>query len=107
MKKNWDKFSTQLHDWNKFSTQLLIEMLQKDENPIEICDLICELTRRKVHSSRVRDRLRELSKSQAVFWNNYLVSDFALAALDLMGWEPYDGSREEVIALIGSGLNFK
>lgn len=94
-------------NWNKFSTQLLIEMLKKDENPIEICDLICELTKRKSHSSTVRDILRKLSKSQAVFWNDYLVADFALAALDLMAWDNYKGDREEVNRLIESGLNFE
>jgi hypothetical protein len=94
-------------NWNKFSTQLLIEMLQKEDNPIEICDLICELTKRKSHSSTVREILRKLSTSQAVFWNDYYVSDFALAALDLMSWDAYEGSREEVNTLIKSGLVFE
>lgn len=93
-------------NWNKFSTQLLIDMLEQDNNPVEICDLICELTKRKVHSSRVRDILRELSKSTIVFWNDYTISDFALAALDLMAWDSYKGNREEVSTLIASGLNF-
>jgi glycosylphosphatidylinositol transamidase (GPIT) subunit GPI8 len=93
-------------NWNKFSTQLLINILEQDNNPVEICDLICELTKRKVHSSRVRDILRELSKSTIVFWNDYTISDFALAALDLMEWDSYKGNRKEVITLIASGLNF-
>lgn len=94
-------------NWSKFSTQLIIEMLQKEDNPVEVCDLICELTKRKRRSSTVHDVLRKLSKSEAVFWNNYLVSDFAIAALDLLTLDAYKGNREEVNRLIESGLVFE
>lgn len=93
-------------NWSKYDTNLLIEMLQKDTNPIRLCDLICELTRRGVHSSRVKNILVELSNSTDKFWNTFTVSDFAIAGLDLMGWKKYDGKREEINKLISSKLIF-
>ncbi len=92
-------------NWNKFDSSLLVQMLPV-ENPLNQCGIICELTRRGLHSSTCRDAIRKLKDSKAVFWNNYLVSDFANAALDLMGWDDYSGEREETINLISTQLRF-
>lgn len=92
-------------NWNKFESGLLVKMLPV-ENPLNQCGIICELTRRGLHSSSCRDAIRSLRDNTAVFWNNYLVSDFANAALDLMGWDDYNGERDEVKALISARLAF-
>ena len=93
--------------WKSRGESYLIDTLKNDKNPLEICSIMCELTKRESHSSAAREILRELSKLQVVFWNNYLVSDFALAALDLLKWEPYSEDREEVKGLIETKLNFE
>ncbi len=92
-------------DWNKFPSNLLIDMLPV-ENPMNQCGIICELTRRGLHSSSSRDAIRKLKDDKSVFWNNYTVSDFAIAALDLMGWDKYSGKREEIRNLINAELSF-
>lgn len=50
--------------------------------------------------------LKSTISDERSFWNNYLVSDFAYAALDLLGVEKYKGARYEVLRLIESKLVF-
>ncbi len=92
---------------NKIASSLLIEMLPRTESPIEKCNIICEMVRRGRHSSRERGIIKIESENNDVFWNNYLVSDFAVAALHLLKWEKYSGDRNEIKELIESGLQFE
>lgn len=92
---------------NKIASSLLIEMLLGIDNPIEKCNIICEVVRRGKHSLSERDAIKNESKNNDIFWNNYLVSDFATAALHLLGWEKYSGNRNEIKELIESGLQFE
>lgn len=95
------------HAWAKMGRELLTEMIKSnDVNVLDKCAILCELTKRNIHSSSVRDAITPLKSDNSVFWNNYLLSDFACAALHLMGWEKYDGSREEIKNLISSKLVF-
>lgn len=95
MKKNLDNISS----------ESVLSMLY-DANPIIVCEAICEIVRRKNYSSTTHDTLQEICQNKKAFWNNYLVSDFAEAALDLLGWTKYSGSRHEVRNLINSKLVF-
>lgn len=93
--------------WAKMGREILIEMIKsKDVNVLDKCAVLCELTKRNVHSSNVRDAIIPLKDDTSVFWNTYLLSDFAYAALHLMDWEKYDGNREEIKNLISSKLVF-
>lgn len=65
------------------------------------------MVRRKTHSMKVKKAISDLSNSDLTFWNRYKVSDYALAAQDLLGYGKYEGDREEVIALISCGLCFE
>lgn len=78
----------------------------KNENVIISCVAICETTKRKNDTNDVIEALIEKKESQESFWNNYLVSDFARAALHLLGKEEYTGKREEVLELIKANLIF-
>jgi len=81
-------------------------MLSGTNNPIELCGALCELVQRRVHSTSFKQAVLRLRTNNTSFWNNYLVSDFATAALHLLGWESYNGDRREVLQLIASGLTF-
>ncbi len=93
------------NNWNKLAPSLLAKCLPL-ENKVNQCAIICELVKKNVHSSEVRDSISLLKSSSSVFWKPYLVSDFAIAALHILGMEEYTGNREEIKALISSGLNF-
>lgn len=93
-------------NWSKIAPSLLVEILPK-ETPINQCAVMCELVRKDARSSAIRNELLRLSKSKDVFWNNYMVSDFANAALDLLGFVPYRGSRSEIKDLISAKLVFE
>lgn len=109
--KSMLKVSEMRQDWSNYSTSFLIELLDKSNNSIERCDLICELVDREqrkgtIRNSSVKKILDRLSESDQVFWNNYLVSDFANAAKDILGFEKYSGDRQETRGLIEVKLNF-
>lgn len=90
----------------KLSSDLLIDMLLTDRSPITKCAVICEMVKRGKHNSQERDALMQEIKNKDEFWNDYLVSDFAFAALHLLHWKKYDGDRIEVNQLIKSELVF-
>lgn len=93
--------------WTKMDREILTEMIKsKHVNALDKCAILCELTKRGIHSSRVREAIAPLKNDNSVFWNTYLLSDFAYAALHLMGWEEYNGNREEIKRLISSQLSF-
>lgn len=90
-------------DWSKTSSEALVQMLPR-ENPINKCGIICELASRDKHTSSERSVITSLKNDRSIFWNVYTVSDFACAALDVLGWEKYTGDKEEVNNLIGVKL---
>lgn len=90
---------------NKISSESLVAML-KETNPVNVCGAICEIVKRDHHIDEEQVELKKLIKNKNSFWNNYLISDFAEAALDILGWMKYKGSRREVIQLIDSKLVF-
>lgn len=89
----------------ELSDDKLIQMLM-DKNPITVCNAICEIAKSPLHSSNERDELIKLCDNKETFWNNYLISDFAEAALDIIGVQKYIGDRNEVKQLIESKLVF-
>lgn len=89
----------------ELSDDKLIQMLM-DKNPITVCNAICEIAKSPLHSSKERDELIKLCDNKETFWNNYLISDFAEAALDIIGVQKYIGDRNEVKQLIESKLVF-
>ncbi|MCD8354451.1 MAG: hypothetical protein LUC47_09105 [Clostridiales bacterium] len=46
-------------------------------------------------------------KNDNITFDTYSVSDFAIAALDIMGVEKYNGNRKQIVDLIGSRFDFK
>lgn len=65
-----------------------------------------EATERGLSDSRTLDAIRKLKEDSTVFWNQYLVQDFAIAALDILGTEKYNGQSERINVLIQSRLQF-
>ncbi|MBR4514598.1 MAG: hypothetical protein IKO61_06910 [Lachnospiraceae bacterium] len=92
-------------DLTDVSADTLVSMLS-DKNPINVCSAVCEITRRTQHSPIEQTELVKLKNNKDSFWNNYIISDFAEAALDILGWIKYKGNRKEVKNLIESKLVF-
>ena len=61
--------------------------------------------RNAVDSEKVKEKIYDLQNDK-VSVDGYKVSDFALAALDLLGIEKYTGINEQIKALIESRLIF-
>ena len=70
------------------------------------CNCLCELVRRADLPPNAADAIKQLSDDNSVFWNTYLVSDFAQAAMHILGIEKYEGGRDEIKNLIDSKLIF-
>lgn len=45
-------------------------------------------------------------KTDSLIMNGYRVSDFAIAALDILGFEPYEGDDRRILRLIASKFEF-
>lgn len=45
-------------------------------------------------------------KNDTVTFDTYSVSDFAIAALDVLGVEKYNGNKQQILDLIGSKFAF-
>ena len=72
-------------------------------------DIVKEACRIAVEKDTSENAVVFLEKAQAdnrPFWNNYLVSDFISAALDIISVAKYKGDREEILRLMDSGLEF-
>ena len=78
------------------------ELLEIMYQPYTIpkCGGISEAAKRKLRSQAVIERLKELKTDYAVLAGDTTVSDFACAALDIIGIEKYSGNREQTIQLI-------
>ncbi len=55
----------------------------------------------KIKSQNIVDKIKELKSDNTVI-SGYFVSDFAVAALDVLGIEKYNGNVEKIKDLIGS-----
>lgn len=66
----------------------------------------CRIVSNRDVSESAVSFLKNTMSDERSFWNDYLVSDFAYAALDLLGIEKYKGDRHEVLRLIESKLAF-
>ncbi len=66
---------------------------------------ILNATRHSIKTDETIDLIRELKKDTISF-DLYAVSDFATAALDLMGIEEYNGSKKQILNLIESKFDF-
>lgn len=73
---------------------------------IEKAKEACRIAREHDTSARAISFLKDIRKDNRSFWNEFLVSDFADAALDVIGAEKYTGSKEETLRLIESELVF-
>ena len=67
---------------------------------------ICALVKGELKLTNATEILKSLAQDNVKFWNTYLVSDFAIAALDIMGIRKYRGDKYEIKRLIPSGLKF-
>ena len=96
-------------NYHDLETKTLVDYISQG-NIIDCCASICEIV------SRVRSRGMELNtdaknaiktrrNDDSVFWNNYVVSDFAIAALHLLGIDHYAGDRNEICGLINNKLD--
>lgn len=83
----------------------VLEALQ-DNNFIVRTAAIWETVRRRITSKTAEVRLRELTWDTESFWEQFLVCDFAEAALDILKIESYQGNKDTVRMLIQSGLDF-
>lgn len=72
----------------------------KDNNVVMKVRAICESVKRDLSSSDVISAIQDASCDQRSFWNQYLVSDFAEAALDVLGIKKYEGERRQVLEMI-------
>ena len=90
---------------NKANTSKIFEMLYSGKS-ISICEALCELVHRDIHTEDAEKAISDLENNQLSFWNQYKVSDFAIAAKDLLGYGNYDGNREEIKTLISCKLQF-
>lgn len=64
-----------------------------------------EICTKKDYTEEEKNRIIELSRDDRSVWNEYLVSDFAEAWLDINNIIRYKGDKEEVRVLIDCGLN--
>lgn len=76
-----------------------------DENPLVSVRAICEVTARNVISKEAKKALQDSRHNDRTFWNQYKVSTFAKAALDILGMGKYQGNSVEVKELIDSKLH--
>lgn len=76
------------------------------ENVIVRVKAICEVVRRHLIDADTTKAVKALKDDSTSFWNQYLVEDFAVAALDILGIEMYQGQNERIIALVKSRLYF-
>ena len=88
-------------DWNDMSFENIAKL-----NTTEKIKAICSMVREKNDIEQSGKILKQLSEDNTKFWNTYLVSDFAIAALDILGIKKYDGNRYEIQRMIQSELNF-
>lgn len=91
-------------NFSKYSDKDLIQIL-KEGNVTHKCEAICETSKRKKISSELKDAIYSLIKDNTPFWNQYKVSDFAVAALTLRG-DKIDDISTESKWLIESKLSF-
>ncbi len=92
------------NDWIEVSTENLIARLPKDK-AVGKCVIICELVNRKASSAIIKEVLTKEKNNNNSCWNSYLVSDYATAAMHLLGMNKYKGNKEEIIRLIAWGMN--
>ena len=76
-----------------------------DANVIVCVTAICEAVKRKLTSDTVKKAIENIKADDRKFWNQYKVSTFAIAALDLLGFNAYSGKDNDVKTLIISGLD--
>lgn len=67
---------------------------------------ICEAVSRNLNDSATIEAIRALKSDSTRFWNQYLIQDFAFAALDILGVETWQGQNERIDALVESQLHF-
>lgn len=67
---------------------------------------VCEAVNRHLEDPGTIEAIQILKGDSTLFWNQYLIQDFAFAALDILGVEKHRGENERVDALIASQLHF-
>lgn len=77
----------------------VIEMLNHN-NVLARTRAIWEVSTRRLHNDEVKSKLQDMKNDHAKFWENILVCDFAVAALDVLGYEKYQGTDEMIKRLI-------
>lgn len=94
-----------LDDYGAMDTRSIIDMVLASPT-ITKCGAICEIVKRNIHTSEVNSILHSLKSDETPFWNRYKVRDFAIAALHLLRFEEYVGTKEEIKNLISVKLDF-
>ena len=76
-----------------------------DSNVIVCVIAICEAVKRQLRSENAKNAIVRSKTDNRKFWNQYYVSTFADAALDLLGFQKYTGTDDDIKALIKSGMD--
>ena len=94
-------------EYNLHLVKKLIDDMTGDNGSVIKTRAIFEVVNKKEKSPKVIKCLEDLEGDNSTFFNMYLVSDFATAALDILGVKKYSGQREEIERLILSGLQIE
>lgn len=78
----------------------------RHENFMVRTKAICEAVSRNLNDLNTIEAIRALKSDSTCFWNQYLVQHFAIAALDILGVETWQGESEQIDALVESRLHF-
>ena len=67
---------------------------------------IIQTVKHKISSDDIISRIQDLKEDDTILMGVYKISDFAIAALALLGVEKYYGYDEIILNLINSNFNF-
>lgn len=88
----------------KTATDDDVVVLARDKTTTVKVIAISEIAVRGAKTEKMKAALFAARQDKRSFWNQYLVCDFADAALAITGIKPYEGDKESVKRLISSEL---
>ena len=78
----------------------------KNGNILDICWAICESVVRNEVTDDIRAAIETQVENEDCFWNEYTVSDFAIAALYIIDKLTYTGERYQIKQLVDNQFAF-
>lgn len=82
----------------QMQTDELVSLLSH-ENFLVKASAIMEIVERGETNAEIESGLMKAAEDETSFWNTFRVKDLAMAALDRLGIQKYDGDRYEVLCL--------